>query len=246
MSKTKKSKEELEIAKLNKKERKMKRRLAIECFDKGAVYDSELMKILLDEVDPYGDNHETIANDLWYMFGSAYDTFCALPRETMRVKNVTRKMAEFLMTIGYCKKTVEIQRVQILSSQEEINQFVKVRLMSREDEFLELYLLDKRNRIIKILSYTSGEKGRASVSMAEVSKEIAVTNAKKVYMAHNHLYYSTEPSQADMLCTEQMQLICCIHDVDLCDHIIYAQGSFFSFAQENILSKIKLKVECKL
>lgn len=222
---------------MNKKEA---RQLAMMYLKKGDVPDPKIIEFLLNVVDTSTDN-ASIAKELFNIFGSASCVINSSITDLLRIKNVSQRMAEFLITVGSCARIIDKENVTDFTSEKSVLAFIQSRLMSRTTcEFLEFYLLDRTLKLIDTLSYTSGEYGRAYTNFANISTAVAHTNAKFILMAHNHLDGSVEPSESDFKCTADIATLCVLHNVDLRDHIIYSQGKFFSFAKENLLNNIKL------
>ncbi len=57
-------------------------------------------------------------------------------------------------------------------------------------------------------------------------------------LVHNHPLGVSKPSIADDDMTKRCQLMCDMHGVLLCDHLIYAQGGVFSYYQNGRMQQI--------
>ena len=59
-----------------------------------------------------------------------------------------------------------------------------------------------------------------------------MTNATAIILFHNHPSGSAVPSASDINETQRLKRACDIFDIELLDHIILTDESFYSFAEE--------------
>ena len=75
-----------------------------------------------------------------------------------------------------------------------------------------------------------------SIDARTVLRQALLCNAKSIILLHNHLSGNPFPSASDINFTEKLRRACQIMDVELIDHIILAEGSFFSFSEERTIN----------
>ena len=68
-----------------------------------------------------------------------------------------------------------------------------------------------------------------------VSKYAIESLCSGVIVAHNHPSGNTNPSNEDILITNKIKQALNIFDIQLMDHIILTEDSYYSFADEGII-----------
>ena len=66
-------------------------------------------------------------------------------------------------------------------------------------------------------------------------KKALEVGATGLLLAHNHPTGNLQPSKADIALTEKINKAAKAIDIQLLDHLIVSEKSYFSFADENIL-----------
>lgn len=92
--------------------------------------------------------------------------------------------------------------------------------------------LNQENRLISIEMLTKGSINATVIDARTVLRRSLLNNAVKIVLAHNHPSGNPAPSRHDIEQTRKIQNACGVLDVSLLDHIILAEDSYFSFAEE--------------
>ena len=79
---------------------------------------------------------------------------------------------------------------------------------------------------------TVGTLKSTPIDHRRVIKEALMTNATAIILFHNHPSGSAVPSASDINETQRLKRACDIFDIELLDHIILTDESFYSFAEE--------------
>ena len=80
--------------------------------------------------------------------------------------------------------------------------------------------------------------GGVSGTMADPKIIFAValkTNSSKLILSHNHPSGNLTPSEADKRLTQKLKEGGKLLDIEVCDHIIVSNHSYFSFADECLM-----------
>lgn len=101
------------------------------------------------------------------------------------------------------------------------------------EECWALYL-NRANRVIGRERMTSGTVDRTFFDTKRIIRSALARQAKAVILVHNHPSGSARPGQADILATRQLQQALHTFDAQLFDHVILADGEYYSFANEEI------------
>lgn len=107
--------------------------------------------------------------------------------------------------------------------------------MMEHHEELKVMLLNRANRVLGI--YTAGKGGIAGVvcDPKMVFQAAILANASSIILAHNHPSGNLKPSQADRNLTKKLKAAAELLDIELLDHLILTEESYFSFADEGLL-----------
>ena len=60
-------------------------------------------------------------------------------------------------------------------------------------------------------------------------------NATKIIVAHNHPSGNPKPSKEDQLVTDRVKAVGELMDIKLLDHVIIAEGGYYSFMDEGMM-----------
>lgn len=204
------------------------------------LYDHEYLEILLYNAYPR-KNTNPIASALLSKFASIGAIFDADIEELTSVKGVGENVALYLKCVGMCTKRAKYcDNFATLNNMEEFKQFLSVRFKGKRSEVLEVYLLDKKSNVIRILSYTSNSNVQVLVRSEDIIKAVSLCNAYGAFVAHNHIGVPSAPSPADDDFTKQCQVIFSLSGVEFFDHCIYAaDDDIYSYRQDDILDDIK-------
>lgn len=96
-------------------------------------------------------------------------------------------------------------------------------------------LLDQRLGLIGTHLVSKGGLTDAAVDVRCVLREALVQRAPAVVLCHNHPSGSSSPSAADDRLTERLREACAAVNVRLVDHIIVADGNYYSYAENGKL-----------
>ena len=104
----------------------------------------------------------------------------------------------------------------------------------KHEEFWVLYL----NNSNKVLAKTQLSKGGMTGTIVDVRlvlKQALEQSATCLVLAHNHPSGSLMPSASDKQITQKLKLAAESLDIKVLDHLIVAEKTYFSFADESVL-----------
>lgn len=105
---------------------------------------------------------------------------------------------------------------------------------SRRESFFAL-LLDARHRVLALRVVSTGSLEAAPVHPREVFSPAVREGAKAVVVAHNHPSGDPTPSREDRAVTERLRMAGELLGIELLDHVVVGEASYFSFAEEATL-----------
>ena len=206
------------------------------------LFDNEILEIILYNACPRM-NTNPVAHALLERFVNFTEMFSASVDELMTVDGVGESVARYLKVVGLCYNRMDAAKSSItLKTFGECASFASARLRGKQEEFLELYLTEKSGKVKRILSFTTQDRNKVTVTAEKIIEGISLSRPTGVVAAHNHLNGVANPSADDDNFTRQLQLICSMNGVNLIDHIICAGGNIYSYYSEGKLDLIKRTV----
>jgi len=140
------------------------------------------------------------------------------------------------LELGRRKKETEIPESDKITSSKEIFSFLTAYFSDLAHEEFWIILLNRANKIItKVLISKGGQSGTVADPKI-IFKAALENNATYVVLAHNHPSGNLKPSNADIHLTKKIANAALLLDMVVLDHVIFAERSYFSFADEGLLS----------
>lgn len=202
-----------------------------------ALSDAELLAIFL-RIGVKGKSAVDLARDLLNKFDSLSGIYEASEQEISQVHGIgSSKYVQFQAVFEMSRRalTEEMQTRDILSSPQQVRDYLVLKLAKHLKEvFLVLYL-DAQNRLITTEELFSGTLTQTSVYPREVVKRVLHYNAASVVFAHNHPSGITKQSQADEKITQELKKALALIDVRVLDHFIVAGNETLSFVERGLL-----------
>lgn len=123
---------------------------------------------------------------------------------------------------------------RIRSSKEAFN-YISPLVSDLPHEEFWLILLNRANFVIACNSISKGGVTATIVDTKMIFKYALENLAVSVILCHNHPSGNKEPSPADIALTEKIVETGKLMEINIIDHLIIAEGDYFSFADENLL-----------
>jgi DNA repair protein RadC len=98
-----------------------------------------------------------------------------------------------------------------------------------------ILLLNRANETIGYAKISQGGIVGTVVDKKILLKYVVESLATGIILAHNHQSGNTNPSQADLNITKDLQQLCNLVDSEVLDHVILTADSFYSFADNGKL-----------
>ena len=110
--------------------------------------------------------------------------------------------------------------------------FLREDLRSLDHEESWILLLNGANLPLAKKMITVGTIKSTQIDHSRIIKEALMTNATSIILFHNHPSGNPAPSVSDINETNKLKKACDIFDISLLDHIILADTTYYSFAEE--------------
>ena len=125
-------------------------------------------------------------------------------------------------------------KIRIAGSQDVYSLFQPVLGDLTHEEFW-ILLLNRANRVIDNIRISQGGISGTVIDVRIILKHALDRLASAMILCHNHPSGNLKPSEADMKITNKISDSCRTMDLQLLDHLIIADNSYFSFSDEGLI-----------
>lgn len=146
-------------------------------------------------------------------------------------KNKETKQPELIK-----EKTVSCES-SVISNPSEIYEFLKSALdvTTYYEEKLYAIALNTAGKVIGIFEVSTGSSRAALASPKAIFSRLIMVQAEAFILTHNHPSGLTKPSRNDIEFTNKLSKIGEMMEINLLDHIITGENSYFSFKNEGMM-----------
>ncbi len=132
-------------------------------------------------------------------------------------------------------KRFRIKNGEVFQNSQHVADHLVILLEGRKRETFVVLYLSQRNALINSEVIFEGTVNHAVVYPREIVKSALLKDASAIICGHNHPSGEVKPSGDDQAITRKIKKACETIDIRLLDHIIVANGEFFSFADSGLL-----------
>lgn len=196
-----------------------------------------VLELLLFYAIPRMDTNE-IAHELINQFGGISEVFDASFEDLMKVKGVSENAATLIKMIPSLSRIYienKVSDLSFLDSSQKIGEYFIRKFIGITHELVYLLCLDSSCNIISCEILTQGTVTQANVSPRKIAELVIRYNACSVVLAHNHPRGLAIASNEDVITTIALKNALKQLDVVLLDHIIVAQNSYASLAEQGYI-----------
>ena len=109
--------------------------------------------------------------------------------------------------------------------------YLLLRLGRLQQEQVRLLSLDEKSRLLDDKVIAVGNTAAVGVDMRMLIGEALRNSATSIVLVHNHPSGDPRPSQTDLEFTQNVLQACSLVGIRLADHVIIAEGRWYSFRQ---------------
>lgn len=139
------------------------------------------------------------------------------------------------LEIGRRRRSQENTVKKKISSSNDAFELLHAELSDLNTEEFWIVLMNRANKVIKKIKISSGGISGTVADSRVIFKSAMDNLASAIILAHNHPSGNLKPSQSDINLTKKLKESGNILDIPVLDHIIIAENSYFSFADEGLL-----------
>ena len=131
--------------------------------------------------------------------------------------------------------TAPLERGTAITSARQVHKVFAPRFADLEQEVFIVVLLDRKQRVLKVVEVSRGTLDSSLVHPREVFRDAIREAAASVLAVHNHPSGDPTPSEEDKYLTRRLAAAAEILGLTLLDHVIVCRGGFHSFQEHGDL-----------
>ncbi|UHO40451.1 DNA repair protein RadC [Chryseobacterium capnotolerans] len=205
---------------------------------KNALSDSELLAIIMGS----GNREESVVELARKILASVNNSWHQLSllsvQDLMKFKGIGEAKAISIITaleIGRRRAGQEIPERSVIGNSNDAYSILRNQLSDlRTEEFWAIFL-NNSNKVIYTSQLTQGGISQSIVDVRVLFRTALEHFSTGVIVAHNHPSGSLKPSKEDITITQKIKEAGKVLNIQLLDHIIITQNSYFSFSDTGIL-----------
>lgn len=124
---------------------------------------------------------------------------------------------------------------EVFESPAAVKKYLKSMVLHEDKEVFGCLFLNSKHRVLGFEILFLGTIDSASVYAREVVKRVLARNAAAVIFCHNHPSGDPEPSNCDVMLTENLRRSLAMVDVRVLDHIIVGGGEPLSMLEQGLI-----------
>ena len=157
-----------------------------------------------------------------------------------RIRGIGQVKAVQLKCVGELARRISAAtRYQsiVCSEPETIASYYMERMRHEPKEILILAMFDRKNMLLDDALLSVGTSNASMISPGEIFRTALQKHAEFIILLHNHPSGSPEPSKEDINVTFRIRDCGELLGIPLMDHIIIGDNCFFSFREQDILTR---------
>lgn len=209
----------------------------IETLGSASLTNAELLSIVIGS-GSRGENVLDLSKRILAAVGSIAGLAKMSQDDLMKFKGIGQKKASRIVASMELtrRRMVEpmVELTQIRNSKD-IYSCVIPRMVDLQHEECLVILMNNQYRILDMKSISKGGVSETTVDPKIILKFALDKLASSIILVHNHPSGNPTPSMADDKITQKIKQACDNMDIQLTDHIIVAEESYYSYADEGRL-----------
>ena len=137
--------------------------------------------------------------------------------------------------LGKRRQNAAAEKAPLLDNAKKVYQFMHTKIQDLDIEEGWMLMMKQNFRLIEAKRISIGGLTMAPVDIRIMMKEALLKNTTILAFCHNHPSGSTNPSREDDKLTTSIQKACSVLHIHFADHVILADGSYFSYREEGEL-----------
>lgn len=218
---------------------RLKERFLLEGLDH--FKDHAILEFLLFYAIPRRDTNE-ISHRLIQQFGSLSGVLDAPVEELCKVEGIGISSATLLAMIpDLCRVYLndKYSTGELLNTTAKLGEYLRHKFIGRENETIMLLCLDNKCKPLRCEIIGEGTVDTVGVSPRRIVDLAVRVGATSVVLAHNHPKGFAIPSNKDVSMTKTLYQTLIAVGITLLDHVIVAQGDYYSMADAGVMTVVR-------
>ena len=197
-----------------------------------ALSNAELLAILIGS----GSTDESAVELMKRVLKDSGNNLNTLGKKTLRELTAYKGMgpAKAVTIMAACElgKRRQMEKAEerrTVKSAADIYDIMLPKMQDLDTEEAWVILLNQSLKLIKCLCVSRGGINQTAVDVRIIIREALLCNATVIALCHNHPSTSTRPSTEDDRLTTSISNACRLMRIHLLDHVIVADGSYYSY-----------------
>lgn len=204
----------------------------------GVLYERDILNILLSNAYG-GKDMGAVADKLLARFPSVSAIISADADEITAVEGVSESVALYLKTLGTAVNLKAENGITEIKNAEDFSRLINSAFRGKDNEYAQFYLVNARGKILFSKQFTSGSADKVELQTDEFLSFLTNYKPYGLYIAHNHVNCSCNPSLSDDEITRKIALLCNMCNVKVLEHcIINSDGEIYSYLKSGRVSEI--------
>jgi len=158
--------------------------------------------------------------------------------ELMKLKGIGEAKAITIIAaleIGRRRNYTESPEKTVITSSSDVYNYFRPLVVDIAHEEFWVLFLNRSNKVIDQYKLSQGGIAGTVIDVRLILKRAIELLASSIIVCHNHPSGNNKPSENDKAITSKIKIASDQLDIQLLDHIIIADNSYFSFADEGII-----------
>jgi len=210
-------------------------------FGPERLTNAELLAILL-RVGVKGKSAVDLARSILQQTGGLRALDAREPEELYRIKGLNlAKVAQIKAAIELGKRILSEEKRTLgeVYSPAEVFEFMHPQMRDLKKEVFRILLLNAKNQILEVVTASEGSVTNSAVYPREILQMALRRAAASIIFVHNHPSGSPDPSPDDRRLTRELVWAGELAQIQVLDHIIVGENSFYSFADAGLIEQYR-------
>lgn len=152
--------------------------------------------------------------------------------KNFRTKFSSNKELQFEASFELSKRILQFDvKKKKITSSSGLAQHLIQETRDLEQEHFILLTLNTKNQIIRQRTLFIGTLNQSIAHPRDIFREAIRDNAAQIIIAHNHPSGDPTPSEADSVFTSRLTKICELVGIQMLDHLILGESTYYSYAE---------------
>lgn len=200
-----------------------------------AMAPDELIELILFLSIPRGDV-KPIAKKLWQRYGTFQELIDRPIDELKQLSGLGDQTIATLKTIHALAVQLTSptkQQKPLLTAFDQLIKYVRLRMTPFECEHYLVFYLNARHQVLYEDIQTQGGVNAVLIHPKAMMRQALNCSASGLMLFHNHPSGRAMPSEQDDQITTKLQTMCHSLEIELVDHVIITQDSYYSYQEKN-------------